>query len=77
MQMLTIVNLLEGMLSNYWGDISPSGFGTPDSRSPRHKQDSDGYAFMQLLRKTQSQFTRLDQQQIFLRQIFGFKISSW
>ena len=30
---------------------------------------------MQLLRNTQSQFTRLDQQQIFLRQSFNRKIS--
>ena len=33
--------------------------------TPRHKQNSEEYALMQLLRKTQSQFTRLDQQQIF------------
>ena len=31
---------------------------------------------MQLLRKTQSQFTRLDQQQIFFRQTFNLKFSS-
>ena len=30
---------------------------------------------MQLLRKTQSQFTRLDQQQILFRQIFNLKLS--
>ena len=33
----------------------------------------EGYAFMQLLRKTQSQFSRLDQQQIFFRQTYNLK----
>ena len=28
-QMQTILKLLVGIQSNYWGDISPPGFGTP------------------------------------------------
>ena len=30
MQMYAILKLLGGIQSNYWGDIFPPGFGTPD-----------------------------------------------
>ena len=42
-------------------------------RLPQHKQNGEGYALMQLLQKTLSQFTWLDQQQILSDKFFILK----